>query len=157
MTKTTTMDGGLRFVQSEPKKSTDDALLEPLYDLLGGVLAHAKDEFYDELEKRDAKIADLQARIAERESKQAANFVRLQADLVKQIKRLTARLSEQERKHAREIGELKAKAAPTSSEIIGYGTSKTEYRIVPYKSNGRPGASINLRPLFERYYQETQE
>jgi rubrerythrin len=60
-------------------------------------------------------IANLQARLAEREDKQAANFQKLQADLIKQIRRLTARLSEQERRHKREIEELRIKAAPTEN------------------------------------------
>jgi len=65
--------------------------------------------------------------MAERESKQA--------DLVKQIKRPAARLSEQER-HKRKIAALKAKAAPT---IIAYKTDKHHFRHTPYVSDDRPG------------------
>jgi uncharacterized membrane-anchored protein YhcB (DUF1043 family) len=117
------MDGRAkqRLVHSEPIETSPDPL-EKLYDLMGRVLARALDEFDDKLDQRDQKIVNLQARLAEREDKQSANFQKLQADLVKQIRRLTSRLSEQERQHKREIAELKAKAS-SSSEIIGYGTS----------------------------------
>jgi septal ring factor EnvC (AmiA/AmiB activator) len=156
MTKSTTMDGlaKQRLVHSEPIETPPE--LEKLYDGLGRALPRVMDEFDDKLAERDAKIVALQARLAEREDKQAAHLEKIQANLLKQIKRLNASLAEQARRHAREIKELQAKASP-SSEIIGYGTSKTEYRIFSFKSNGRPGASINLRPLFERYYQETQQ
>jgi hypothetical protein len=143
-----------RLVHSEPteRQAANDKVLEPLYDLMGCVLAKALDEFDDKLAERDAAIAELKARIAERDEKHEDKLIELRALHLKQIKRLTARLTDMERKHAREIAELKP-----ASEIIGYGTSKTDYRIVPFQSNGRPGASINLRPLFERYHQETQQ
>jgi rubrerythrin len=107
-------------------KSTETSFdpLEKLYDLMGQVLAKALDEFDDKLAKRDAKIAELQARIAEREDKQAANFQKLQADLVKQIRRLTTRLSEQERRHKREIEEFEGQSC-ADDHLLGKRISIT--------------------------------
>jgi DNA repair exonuclease SbcCD ATPase subunit len=151
MTKST-MDGQAkqRLVHSEPIDASPDPL-EKLYDLMGRVLAKALDEFDDKLAERDAKIANLQARIAEREDKRSANVQKLQADLVKQIKRLTARLSEQERRHKREIEELRAKAAPT---IIAWKTDKHHFRLTPFMSDGRPGPAAPLHGLFQSYHEQ---
>jgi DNA repair exonuclease SbcCD ATPase subunit len=142
MTKSTTMDGGQRFVRSEPTKRRADLELEPLYDLLGRVIAKVKDEFADELDKRDAKIATLQANIAERDAKHDDKLMELKAQHIKQIKQLTARSRELERK----MTTLKEKVSPPT--IIAWKTDKAHFRLTPYMSDGRPGPAAPLHGLF---------
>jgi hypothetical protein len=45
----------------------------------------------------------------------------------------------------------KGEATPT---IVSWQIDRTHYRAVPTMSNGKPGAPLDLRPLFEAYHEE---
>ena len=45
----------------------------------------------------------------------------------------------------------KGEATPT---IINWTIDRVHYRAIPTMSDGKPGAPLDLRPLFEAYHEE---
>jgi hypothetical protein len=144
---------------------TNEQRITVLRDAIGEFVGNELAQRDDEIEILKKRIATLQEQLAQKTA------IDQQVDEIqKRLDEKAAQRDEAKRGPPGRQGERGARgerglrgargpAGKPASErpalIIGWKVDAERYRAVPYLADGRPGAELNLRPLFERFVAET--